>query len=67
MLLTGSSQCIAFTQGGINLNKSLQTAKIEELLKVYKNYKEIITDKDERFWIKTIIKDLKWLLDDETY
>ena len=52
---------------GENLSKSLQTAKIEELLKVYKNYKEIITDKDERFWIKTIIKDLKWLLDDETY
>lgn len=67
MLLTGSSQCIVSTRGGINLNKSLQTAKIEELLKVYKNYKEIITDKDERFWIKTIIKDLKWLLDDETY
>ena len=49
------------------MSKSLQTAKIEELLKVYKDYKEVITAKDERFWIKTIIKDLKWLLDDETY
>ena len=63
------------------MSKSLQTAKIEELLKIYKDYKtlhkEIVADEEdgevkevvkaELFWIKTIIKDLKWLLDDEAY
>lgn len=49
------------------VNKSLQTAKIEELLNAYEDCKEIVTNKDGRFWVKTIIKDLKWLLDDETY
>ena len=60
------------------MNKSLQTAKIEELLKIYKVYKKSLKSLDlegeearavkgELMWIKTIIKDLKWLLDDETY
>lgn len=63
------------------MNKSLQTAKIEELQKIYKDYKVSFKDmlnddeapeikaelKAELFWIKTFIKDLKWLLDDEIY
>ena len=63
------------------MNKSLQTAKIEELQKIYKDYKLVLKEsleyetdlekrlelKAELFWIKTFIKDLKWLLDDETY
>ena len=60
------------------MSKSLQTAKIEELLETYKIHRKSFRDLDdeilesdetkaELFWIKTIIKDLKWLLDDETY
>lgn len=60
------------------MNKSLQTAKIEELLRIYKIHRKSFRDLDdeilesdetkaELFWIKAIIKDLKWLLDDETY
>ena len=60
------------------MNKSLQTAKIEELLKTYKIHKKSFMDLDdeilesgeikaELFWIDIIIHDLKWLLDDEEY
>ena len=60
------------------MEKSLQTAKIEELLKIYKMYKKSFKGLElseseadiveaELFWIKTIIKDLKWLLDDSEY
>ena len=64
--------------GSRDMNKSLQTAKIEELLEIYKIQRKSFRDLDdeilesdetkaELFWIKSIIKDLKWLLDDETY
>ena len=60
------------------MSKSLQTAKIEELLKTYKDYKKALNSVPwsekyrnevdaELFQIKTFIKDLKWLIDDETY
>lgn len=61
------------------MGKSLQTAKIEELLKTYKVHKGQIKEYDiedpdfegaiytELFWIKMFIKDLKWLLDDTKY
>lgn len=61
------------------MGKSLQTAKIEELLKTYKAYKKQTKEYDledpdfegaiytELFWLKTFIKDLKWLLDDSKY
>lgn len=63
---------------GENLSKSLQTAKIEELLKTYKIHKKSfkglkLSKKDaeilgaELFWIDIIIQDLQWLLDDEEY
>ena len=64
--------------GSRDMSKSLQTAKIEELLRIYKIQRKSFRDLDdeilesdetkaELFWIKAIIKDLKWLLDDETY
>lgn len=60
------------------MGKSLQTAKVEELLKTYKIHKKSFMDLDdailesdetkaELFWIDIIIHDLKWLLDDEEY
>lgn len=57
------------------MEKSLRTAKIEELLQTYKDYKKLlksVPDKNEAIkselaWIKIFIEDLKWLLDDETY
>jgi len=60
------------------MNKSLQTAKIEELIKTYKIHRKSFRDlgldgpeeeivEAELFWIETIIKDLKWILDDEAY
>lgn len=60
------------------MEKSLQTAKIEELLKIYKMYKKSLKGLElseneadivfaELSWIGTIIKDLKWLLDDSKY
>ena len=63
---------------GENLSKSLQTAKIEELLETYKMHRKSFRDLDdeilesdetkaELFWIDIIIHDLKWLLDDEEY
>lgn len=55
------------------MGKSLQTAKIEELQKIYKRYKQMYrlsdttSSKESLKWVKTVLKDLKWLLDDETY
>jgi len=59
------------------MDKSLQTAKIEELLEIYKAYKrgfKALEDNEvtavsmaERHWVEIFAKDLKWLLDDTKY
>lgn len=58
------------------MDKALQTAKLEELKKTYKNYKRMFEQntgesaeetKAELYWITTILKDLKWVLDDTQY
>lgn len=58
------------------MDKTLKAFKIEKLRETYKDYKELLNgypkeneeiDKAELYWIKTILKDLKWVLDDTQY